>query len=198
MQRRSFIQKATVGATATAALAAPAIISAQPQIRWRIASSFPKSLDTIYGAAEVVAKRVTAITGGRFQVTVHAAGELVPFGEDVGERNINGIRAFAFAGIGSPEGFLVSLKEKGIQVEAHRFFKDHEPYTSEKLLPILLEAEKKGLSLITTEKDYFRLLGEHELTATLSVLPCYYLKISTLFLEGEEILASMLNKVIFS
>jgi TRAP-type mannitol/chloroaromatic compound transport system substrate-binding protein len=78
MQRRSFIQKATVGATATAALAAPAIISAQPQVRWRIASSFPKSLDTIYGAAEVVAKRVTAITGGRFQVTVHAAGELVP------------------------------------------------------------------------------------------------------------------------
>ena len=55
MQRRSFIQKATVGATATAALAAPAIISAQPQVRWRIASSFPKSLDTIYGAAEVVA-----------------------------------------------------------------------------------------------------------------------------------------------
>jgi len=78
MQRRSFIQQATVGATATAALAAPAIISAQPQVRWRIASSFPKSLDTIYGAAEVVAKRVTAITGGRFQVTVHAAGELVP------------------------------------------------------------------------------------------------------------------------
>jgi len=78
MQRRSFIQKATVGATATAALAAPAIISAQPQVRWRIASSFPKSLDTIYGTAEVVAKRVTAITGGRFQVTVHAAGELVP------------------------------------------------------------------------------------------------------------------------
>jgi TRAP-type mannitol/chloroaromatic compound transport system substrate-binding protein len=78
MQRRSFIQKATVGATAAAALAAPAIISAQPQVRWRIASSFPKSLDTIYGAAEVVAKRVTAITGGRFQVTVHAAGELVP------------------------------------------------------------------------------------------------------------------------
>ena len=78
MQRRSFIQRATVGATATAALAAPAIISAQPQVRWRIASSFPKSLDTIYGAAEVVAKRVTAITGGRFQVTVHAAGELVP------------------------------------------------------------------------------------------------------------------------
>jgi len=78
MQRRSFIQKATVGATATAALAAPAIISAQPQVRWRIASSFPKSLDTVYGAAEVVAKRVTAITGGRFQVTVHGAGEIVP------------------------------------------------------------------------------------------------------------------------
>lgn len=126
------------------------------------------------------------------------AGELVPFGEDAGERNMNGIRAFAFAGIGSPEGFLGSLKEKGIQVEAHRFFRDHEPYTGDKLLPILLEAEKKGLSLVTTEKDYFRLLSEHELTATLSVLPCYYLKISTRFLEGEEILASMLNEIISS
>ena len=45
---------------------------------WRLASSFPKSLDTIYGGGEVVAKRLAAITGGKFQIRVFAAGEIVP------------------------------------------------------------------------------------------------------------------------
>ena len=74
MQRRSFVQTAAVGA----ALAAPAVVRAQPQIRWRLASSWPKSLDTIYGAAEVVSKRVAAATGGNFEISVHGAGELMP------------------------------------------------------------------------------------------------------------------------
>ncbi len=78
MQRRSFLRKAAVGAAAGTTLAAPAIVGAQPQIRWRLASSFPKSLDTIYGAAEVLSKRVAALTGGKFQISVHAAGEIVP------------------------------------------------------------------------------------------------------------------------
>lgn len=55
--------------------AAPAV-HAQPAIRWRLASSFPKSLDTIHGAAEVFARKVRELTSGRFQVTVHAPGEL--------------------------------------------------------------------------------------------------------------------------
>jgi len=79
MERRSFLRKAGAGAaTGGAILGAPAIVSAQPQIRWRLASSFPKSLDTIYGAAETVSKRVASITGGKFQISVHPAGELVP------------------------------------------------------------------------------------------------------------------------
>jgi len=49
-----------------------------PTLRWRLASSFPKSLDTIYGAAEVLAARLEAITDGRFQLKVHAGGEIVP------------------------------------------------------------------------------------------------------------------------
>ena len=61
-----------------AAGVAPAIVHAQANIRWRLASSFPKSLDTIFGAAEVFAKKVGDMTGGKFQITVHAAGELVP------------------------------------------------------------------------------------------------------------------------
>lgn len=49
-----------------------------PTLRWRLASSFPKSLDTIYAAAEVLAARLEAITDGRFQLKVHAGGEIVP------------------------------------------------------------------------------------------------------------------------
>ena len=76
MERRGFIAS---GAFAGSALAAPALAQgAMPEIRWRCASSFPKSLDTIFGAGEHVAKRVAALTDGKFQIRVFAAGELVP------------------------------------------------------------------------------------------------------------------------
>ncbi|MBI1244164.1 MAG: ABC transporter substrate-binding protein [Alphaproteobacteria bacterium] len=75
MKRRKFLTTAGVG-LAAAPLAAPAI--AQGVIRWRMASSFPKSLDTIYGAAEVLAKRVAEASGGKFEIRVFAGGEIVP------------------------------------------------------------------------------------------------------------------------
>ncbi len=78
MQRRKFLARATAGAAAAAAVTAPAIVQAQATVRWRLASSFPKSLDTIYGAAEVFSKQVSAASGGKFTVSVHAAGELMP------------------------------------------------------------------------------------------------------------------------
>ena len=77
MQRRSFLKQATVGATATAAVAAPALAQG-PAITWRLASSFPKTLDTIFGSAERFVKRVAELTGGRFQIRQFAAGEVVP------------------------------------------------------------------------------------------------------------------------
>ena len=77
MQRRSFLKQATVGATATAAVATPALAQG-PAINWRLASSFPKTLDTIYGSAERFVKRVAELTGGRFQIRQFAAGEVVP------------------------------------------------------------------------------------------------------------------------
>ncbi|MCA6217653.1 TRAP transporter substrate-binding protein DctP [Ideonella sp. B7] len=87
MERRSFVRSAGL-AGVLAAGAAPAIVHAQAAVRWRIASSFPKSLDTIYGAAEVFAKKVGELSGGKFQVTVHAAGELMPaFGVVDGVQN---------------------------------------------------------------------------------------------------------------
>ena len=78
MERRSFLQRATVGATAGAAIAAPAIVHAQPTVRWRIASSFPKSLDALFGASETISKRVSEMSGGKFTISAHAAGEIVP------------------------------------------------------------------------------------------------------------------------
>ena len=77
MERRSFVRHAGL-AGVLAAGAAPAIVHAQANIRWRLASSFPKSLDTIYGAAETFSKKLAEISGGKFQVSVHAAGELMP------------------------------------------------------------------------------------------------------------------------
>ena len=86
MKRRAFIQKAALGAAAGGALAAcggdrsagPAV-GTNPMVRWRLASSFPRSLDTIFGAAEMFSQRVAALTNDRFQVRVYPAGELVPF-----------------------------------------------------------------------------------------------------------------------
>jgi TRAP-type mannitol/chloroaromatic compound transport system substrate-binding protein len=77
MKRRTFIQTAGVGLAAST-VAAPAIAQTMPEIKWRCASSFPKSLDTIYGAAEIVSKRVAAITDNKFQIRVFAGGEIVP------------------------------------------------------------------------------------------------------------------------
>ena len=61
-----------------AAGTAPAIVHAQQQIRWRLASSFPKSLETVFGASEAFSKYVSEATGGKFVISVHPAGELVP------------------------------------------------------------------------------------------------------------------------
>jgi TRAP-type mannitol/chloroaromatic compound transport system substrate-binding protein len=78
MQRRSFMARAAVGTAAAAAVVVAPAVRAQAAIRWRLASSFPKSLDTIFGAAEVFAKSVKDATGGKFEISVHQAGELVP------------------------------------------------------------------------------------------------------------------------
>jgi TRAP-type mannitol/chloroaromatic compound transport system substrate-binding protein len=77
MDRRSVI-KNTGLAGVLAAGAAPALVQAQANLRWRLTSGFPKALDTIYGAAETFSKKVKELTGGKFEISVHAAGELVP------------------------------------------------------------------------------------------------------------------------
>lgn len=78
MKRREFLKAASVGVVGSAAVAAPAIAQSAPTVRWRMASSFPKTLDLLYGAGEVLSKAVAELTDGKFQIQVFAAGEIVP------------------------------------------------------------------------------------------------------------------------
>jgi TRAP-type mannitol/chloroaromatic compound transport system substrate-binding protein len=77
MERRKFLQQAGLTGILAAGVA-PAVHAQTPAVKWRLTSSFPKSLDTIYGGAEVMANRVRAVTGGRFDIQVFAGGEIAP------------------------------------------------------------------------------------------------------------------------
>jgi len=82
MKRRKFLTDAGVGAAsavaATSIVAAPAIAQSMPEVKWRLTSSFPKSLDTLYGGSELFAKMIGEMSDNKFQVRVFAAGEIVP------------------------------------------------------------------------------------------------------------------------
>jgi TRAP-type mannitol/chloroaromatic compound transport system substrate-binding protein len=77
MERRSFIKHAGL-AGILAAGSAPVFAQSAPEVKWRMASSFPRSLDTIFGGAEVISKRVAASTNNKFQIQTFAGGEIVP------------------------------------------------------------------------------------------------------------------------
>lgn len=87
LDRRSFVKAAVIGAAGAGALtacgagsvdAAGDAVAEGPEVTWRMASSFPRSLDIIFGAAESFAQRVSDLTGGRFRIRIYQAGELVP------------------------------------------------------------------------------------------------------------------------
>src|SRR6516164_7575952 len=77
MKRRDVLKAAVAGLAATA-VGKPAIAQSLPEIKWRLTSSFPKSLDTLYGGAEVFVKYVAEMTDNKFQIQVFAAGEIAP------------------------------------------------------------------------------------------------------------------------
>jgi TRAP-type mannitol/chloroaromatic compound transport system substrate-binding protein len=77
MQRRTLL-KSAAALVGTGVLAAPAIAQSTPAIKWRMTSSFPKSLDITYGAAEQFCRQVGELTDGKFTIQQFAAGEIVP------------------------------------------------------------------------------------------------------------------------
>ncbi len=126
MDRRSFLTKATVGGAAaagTATLAAPAVAQTSPTVTWRLTSSFPKSLDTIYGASDTLSRYVSEATDGAFTIQVFPAGELVPGLEaanEVGAGNVEACHTVGYYYFGKDPAFAVaaavpfSLSARGI------------------------------------------------------------------------------------
>jgi TRAP-type mannitol/chloroaromatic compound transport system substrate-binding protein len=78
MKRRDFIKVTGMGVAGAATMAAPAIAQSMPELKWRMTTSWPKSLDTLYGGAEMMAKVVGEATDNKFQIQTFAAGEIVP------------------------------------------------------------------------------------------------------------------------
>jgi TRAP-type mannitol/chloroaromatic compound transport system substrate-binding protein len=77
--RRNF----TLGAAAAGLLAAPAVARAQT-LKWRMVTSWPKRLPGPGMSAERIAERIRTLSGGRIDITVSAAGEVVPAFEVLG------------------------------------------------------------------------------------------------------------------
>jgi TRAP-type mannitol/chloroaromatic compound transport system substrate-binding protein len=77
MKRRDFLRAGTLGMAATA-VASPAVAQSMPEVRWRLTSSFPRQLDTIYGTAQTLARFVAEATDNRFRIETFPAGEIVP------------------------------------------------------------------------------------------------------------------------
>jgi tetraacyldisaccharide 4'-kinase len=95
----------------------------------------------------------------------------------------------AFAGIGDPEKFFLTLADAGVAVAATRTFPDHHRYTRAEAKALCEQAEREGLLLVTTEKDLARLTGDdeaRELAAHARALPV------TLAVEDEARFKSLL------
>ena len=105
-------------------------------------------------------------------------------------------KVIALAGIAEPEQFVGSLQRAGMETASRAFYADHAEFPSADLQRLVEKAIEKGLPIVTTEKDYFRLLDNPKLTELLSRAPCYYLPMKTVVLEGEEILERMLEKTL--
>jgi TRAP-type mannitol/chloroaromatic compound transport system substrate-binding protein len=85
MKRRQFLTNAAISASTAATLVScqsnnnsTPQANSLPEVKWKMITSWPKSLDTIFGGAETVCQAVTQMSGGRFQITPYAAGEIVP------------------------------------------------------------------------------------------------------------------------
>ena len=76
MKRRQFLQAAGIG-LGLGAVAKPAVAQSAPEVKWRLTSGFPKSLDTLFGTSEVFVRYVSEATDGRFQIQPFAPGDIV-------------------------------------------------------------------------------------------------------------------------
>ena len=77
-RRRLLVGAGTIGAGAAAAIPAPAVAQSSPSIRWRLATSWPRALDVLYGGSERFAAYVAAATDNKFQIRCLPADDITP------------------------------------------------------------------------------------------------------------------------
>lgn len=105
-------------------------------------------------------------------------------------------KIIALAGIGQPQSFLESLQDSGMEVASKAFFSDHADFPTNRMKSLVEEALGNNLSIVTTEKDYYRLLSNRPLLETLSQVPCFYLPVEIKVIEGKELLEEMLDQAL--
>ncbi len=90
-------------------------------------------------------------------------GRLVP--DTAAVAALAGARVLAFAGIADPDKFFTTLRQAGIAVAGTKRFADHHPFGAREAADLVAEAERSGLTLVTTEKDQARMVGDPALAA---------------------------------
>jgi len=129
---------------------------------------------------EAAARDVVAAARARGLPVWH--GRLRP--DLVAVADLHGRKVLAFAGIGDPDKFFATVGEAGIDIAQRMAFPDHHRFTAEEAAELIMEAEHRGLSLITTEKDRARMAGD-PLTETLA-RRTHVLPVTMVIEEAEE------------
>jgi tetraacyldisaccharide 4'-kinase len=114
----------------------------------------------------------SVIAAARAQALPVLHGRLVP--ETATATALKGRKVLAFAGIGDPTKFFASAREAGIALRETRAFPDHHHFSAEEAAGLVMDAERDGLALLTTEKDRARMSGDpvaQALVAKVHVLP---------------------------
>ena len=83
--------------------------------------------------------------------------------------NIKGNKFLAFCGLASPDKFYETLEKGGCKVFLTKSFPDHHQYTEEEINHLILKAKNKNLTLITTAKDYVKILDKKNEIQVLSI-----------------------------
>lgn len=83
--------------------------------------------------------------------------------------NIKGNKFLAFCGLGNPDKFYETLEKGGYKVFLTKSFPDHHQYTEEEINHLILKAKNKNLTLITTAKDYVKIIDKKNEIQVLSI-----------------------------